>query len=474
MRKNKEIKAGAGYTIGNILIKGISFISLPIFSRILSTQDYGLYNTYVAYEALITIIIGLGMHAAIKNSQFDYRNRVQTFISTQIIIVSMVVFLLLILCAVFRAPIERITGFGFVIIFFLILQSFGSAILNILNAKLALKYNYKNYLYYAGFNTVTNVLLSILLIFTVCNNNRLLGRVLGTALPMIIIGIRVVFKEIPKKTLKFDKGMALYALKFGFPLIWHYLSQQVASQFDRIMIANMVSVSATGIYCFVYAIANIFQILFYSTDNVWSVWFFKQMKDQNYGYIKKRSFHYILLMAGLVCIMMVVSREVIMIMGGKAYWEGVDLFIPIVIGVYFLFLYTIPVGIEYYYKETKYIAASTFLSAFVNVLLNYIFIMMYGYTAAAYTTAVSYLVMFASHWIISSRILKKHGIDQFLNLGNFIIVSIGVCLFGTACLFLNSHTFIKYTIFIIGITINCCIFKRELKIFFHKMIDNKK
>ena len=54
MNNNKSdkryIKAGIGYTIANYFIKGLSFITLPIYVRLMSTADYGNFNTYLAYE----------------------------------------------------------------------------------------------------------------------------------------------------------------------------------------------------------------------------------------------------------------------------------------------------------------------------------------------------------------------------------------------------------------------------------------
>ena len=63
MGKHKAAEAGLGYTIGNILIKAISFITLPIFTRLMSTDDYGLYSTYVSYESILALIISLGLYA---------------------------------------------------------------------------------------------------------------------------------------------------------------------------------------------------------------------------------------------------------------------------------------------------------------------------------------------------------------------------------------------------------------------------
>ena len=46
---NKILKAGIGYTIGNVLIRGIAFISLPVFTRIMTPENFGLYNIYLTY-----------------------------------------------------------------------------------------------------------------------------------------------------------------------------------------------------------------------------------------------------------------------------------------------------------------------------------------------------------------------------------------------------------------------------------------
>ena len=67
----KVLKAGLGYTIGNYFLKGLNFLTIPIFSRILSTTDYGIYNTFAAYENIMFIIIGLAIHSAKKTQDIS-------------------------------------------------------------------------------------------------------------------------------------------------------------------------------------------------------------------------------------------------------------------------------------------------------------------------------------------------------------------------------------------------------------------
>lgn len=449
MAKGKELKAGLGYMVGNMFIKGISFITLPIFTRLLTTNDFGIYNTYGAYESILAILLGVGMYSSIKNANYDYKDKLNTYVATLISILCCCSGGAMILGLLFHRVIKIATGFTVAIIILIVLQAFGTASLNIANAELSLRYDYKRYLIYAGINTIGNVALSLVLICTLFSNNRSVGRIMGSSLPLFGLGCWILYTYFKKANTKFDKGMAKYALVFGFPLVWHYLAQNVASQFDRIMITSMVGNSETGIYSFVYTIASIFSILFYSTDNVWSVWFYKKMEQKQYNEIRKQANKYIALFGSLGILMMLFSKEIIKLMSSRQYWAGADLFMPILVGLFFLFLYTIPVAIEYYYKETKYIAITTFVSAIANIILNYIFILLCGYKAAAYTTAASYFVMFIMHWIISKRIMKKYSDEELFKIKDFIKPIIMIICAAIIVMVLNNYLFVKYVIIVV-------------------------
>ena len=73
--KNKVVKAGAGYIIGNYLLKGITFLSAPIFTRLLSTDEYGIFGAYLSYESILYIIKGLALHSSIANAKYEYKEK---------------------------------------------------------------------------------------------------------------------------------------------------------------------------------------------------------------------------------------------------------------------------------------------------------------------------------------------------------------------------------------------------------------
>ena len=57
LKKNKVLKAGIGYTIVNYFLKGLGFITVPIFSRLMAVSDYGIYNTFLSYEGMLYLFI---------------------------------------------------------------------------------------------------------------------------------------------------------------------------------------------------------------------------------------------------------------------------------------------------------------------------------------------------------------------------------------------------------------------------------
>lgn len=81
MKKN-AMSAGIWYTVGNILIKGINFLAIPIFSRIMSTDEFGIYNVFISYEAILYIVIGFAVHTSIRSANIKFENQIDKYTSS--------------------------------------------------------------------------------------------------------------------------------------------------------------------------------------------------------------------------------------------------------------------------------------------------------------------------------------------------------------------------------------------------------
>ena len=68
----KAIKAGTWYTVGNIISKGMNFLTVPIFTRFLTQDEFGLYNNFISWMTIFAVIATLNLSATLYSARYDY------------------------------------------------------------------------------------------------------------------------------------------------------------------------------------------------------------------------------------------------------------------------------------------------------------------------------------------------------------------------------------------------------------------
>ena len=454
----KAIKAGIGYTFGNILCKGLNFISAFIFARLMTPQDYGIYNTYSSCVALLTVIVGFALHASLKNAFLDYKKDFEEYCSSLLIPITLNAIIWIFFAYIFRNALATLITIPVSLIVFIVIEGFAHYIFEFYNNYLAVKFESKKYVILSITYALAGIILSVILILTIYSDNTYMGRVLGTTVPIFLTAVFVMYQISKVSRPKINIQYWEYGLKISLPIVPHGVSQIILAQFDRIMIGKISGKEMAGLYSFANNIGNIFHVITVSLDTAWTPWLFCKMEEKEYSLIKKVSNWYVVFVTFLASGLMLVSPELILIMGGKSYIQSKYVVVPIVLSVYFAFMYTLPSGIEYYYKKTKIIALGTMLAAILNVILNSKFIPRYGYVAAAYTTVFCYLFYYILHLIISKKIHGSMIYDLRSILGSPIFM---VC-FTMFCVYYVDNMVIRWGILIIIIAFIILALKKNL------------
>lgn len=413
---NKVIKAGVGYTIGNYLLKGIGFITIPIFSRLLSTADFGIYNTFMAYEGILYLFVGLALHMSIKNAKYKYgEKKIDEYTSSISLIPIFVALFYLIIANLLLPWIQGSLRLSRTYINLLLLYSLCSSLLYIYQNRLVLDYKTGKYLILSYFNALSSVALSIFFIVFVFKKEKYMGRILGSLLPMIIIAFWIQYQLFKLAKPKIRKEYFQYSLKISLPIIPHGIGQVILSSFDRIMITNMVSASASGLYSFAYTIYSIILVAGNSISTVFEPWAYERLNANDKESLQKRGGQFIILLSYVSALAMLLSPELVWILGSKKYVDAIPAITPVLFGGFFAMAYTIPSIIEYYKEKTKYIAVGTITAAIINIITNLLFIPKYGYLAAAYTTLFSYILYYFFHTIVAKKLLGYYIISPKMN-----------------------------------------------------------
>lgn len=393
--KNSNIKAGGLYFVGNLFNKAIAFLTIPIFTHLLTTTEYGIVSTYISWVTILSAVVTLSLGNSIRTAYVDFKDDLNSYISS-VLVLSLLIFsgcsVMIIIIAWFYAP-----DVNFMLVIFCLVQSFMNCIITMYTIRYMMERSYVKKTMLLALPNLSVVILSIIFI-SLMNDNKHIGRIFSYVLIYTVVGFCYLFVSFAKGKKLVCKQYWNYAFKISLPLVFHGLSVVLLAQADRTMISALYNVSETGIYSLVYNFSMIATVATTSMESVWVPWFTEKLQAGDKSSVNKNVKLYMEIVVVFVFGIMLVAPEILTILAPEEYWSGKYLIPPIVMASFLMFLYSISVDLEYYYKSTKIIAKNTIWAAVINIVLNYIFIPQYGAIAAAYTTLISYLISFGIHY----------------------------------------------------------------------------
>lgn len=435
-RENKEelkqnnssvaIKSGIWFTICNIITKSIGFLTTPLFTRILTKTEFGDYINFTTWMSIFLYITSLNLEASIIRARFDHKDDMDSYVSsmTCLSIVSTIVFF--IITMLFIRPIENLVSLNQTQICALFLYLFFYPAIQLYQTKERFEYKYKSTVFITLLVVLGTSALSVVL--TLLMEDKLQGRIIGTVLPVCVIGLVIQLIMLYKsKSIKIKYWK--YALPFTLPFIPHLLSMYLLGSMDKVMIRQICGSEDLAVYGLAYTVGTIVSLLVNSMNGAFSPWLGEQLNAKNYSRIRKVSVPYVAFFSFFAIMAVLISPEVLLVLGGDGYSEA-RYVIPLVFaGCLMQFVYCMFVNVEQYHKRTIGMAIASIAAALFNYVTNYVFIRKYGYIAAAYTTFFSYFILMLLHMYLVYKIEKK---GVFNNIRVMIISALGsLLLIGT-------------------------------------------
>jgi len=453
----KALKSGLWYTASNFLVKGIGFLTTPIFARILSQNDFGLYNNFLSWLSILIIITTLNLDSTLIRARYDYENTFDEYILSVNILskISTIIWFL-----VFNAFSEQFThffGMERTHINLMTLYLFFLPSINMFQAREKYYFEYKKTVFTSVALCIITAVLSVLLVLML--DSKLDGRILGYVFPTVIFGIAFDLFFV-KNGRKIKTEYWRYALPISLPFILHLLSLTLLNSTDRVMINHMCGSKETALYSLAYTCGAIVTVLAASLNSAYAPWLGEKLNLNKLSEIKKFSYKYISMFSILAIGIMLVTPEILLIIGGNNYVEAKYVMPPVTMGCVCQFIYMMLVNVEQFKKKTLGMSIASLIAALINLGLNFLLIPYYGYIAAAYTTLVGFVCLLCMHMFLVYKIGYKNVYDyRFISL---VIVS---GLFFTLIInWLYSYAILRYSllvVYLIGVIILFLHYKRD-------------
>lgn len=442
-KTNSFIKIGLIYTISNVIIKGMAFLTTPIFTRIMSQAEYGSFSNISSWANIISIVATLSLYSSISRAKYDYGDKIDAYMSTITVIGSLFT---LIIWALLETNIELWEHFfdmnKFHIRSIMLYALFMPAVQTLIT-------KHRMYNEYKRVIVLTWVTLTVTtaasLVLTCVWPDKLTGRVFGTYAVVAIVDI-IFWIYVIAHGKKVSLKMCKYACVLSLPLLVHELSGVLLNSSDRIIINQICGETDAALYSIAYTISLIITIVMSSVNQAWVPWFFDKLNEEKLSEIRKAVPAYTAFFT-IGCIgLMLVGPELVLIFGGKAYMEAIYVIPPVCFAIELQFVYTLYVNIEFYLKKNHFISIATLLATAINIALNYLLIPKFGYIAAAYTTVIGYFCAMTFHYFVCSKTQYR---DLFAR--KVLLINLAICLLAMFAVL------VLYTFNIIRIIMIICI-----------------
>lgn len=396
------------FTFGTMVAQALSFLTLPILTRYLTTGDFGIYNYTFTIMNFLLVVSSLSLNSYVLRHYFEINTNEDKGKLFGTIFIFIILF----------------NGILLFLEFWII-----SYLITLLHIqipfdpyfKIALASNYFEIfgmlplIYFRIMKQAWNFLLlsaskavlftSTVLILVMHYKMGVMGFFYGMLFVNLIF-VPVYFLVMLKiSRFSFDMNLLKKGLKFSLPIVPSAFASMAMQSIDRLVLERYVDLSHIGIYSVGVALGSALLILvrgfFYAIEPVIYEAFKKEDFNRKIVLIKDK-FLFLVLLLG--CILIIFCKEIITLMVSTRFYEAYKIIPVYVVSCIFSAAQVLITTTIFAINKTVYQPFLVGIALVINLTVNIILIPVVGIVGAATASAISCW----SLYVMSAYITKKH------------------------------------------------------------------
>ena len=409
VNKERQIKNSLIYISPKIVTGFLPVITLPIFTRILTINDYGVYALAEIYAIFLSGIVNFGLTASYERNFFqctDKKKSAELLYSTLAFV--LVVFSVAVAATyIFKRPIARAligsAEYGsllFCVFMSTVVMSFKQYFLIYFkNTERA-----KDFVVYTMDETLLGVAAS--LFFVVYMRAGIIGLAWGQFFASFVILSFLCMRFLKVMPICFDWEVLKDSLKISLPLTPRIFMGVISTQFNKYILKLLDTLNGVGIFSIAQRIANVSFIIMTAFQNVFNPQIYKKMFSAE-RFAGKEIGEYLTPFAYfsiLICMLIsLFSEEIIRLLTGPSFYAAAP--IISILSMYYGFSFFGKInGIQLIYKKKTFLTSIlTFTDIGVSLVISIPFILRFGVIGAAWATFLGSLITGSVAFIISQR-----------------------------------------------------------------------
>lgn len=409
LRKTALLRNVGLYGFSTFLNSSIPFFMLPVLTRYLSPEEYGIVSMYNIFTLFAIQLVHLNMISAYSRAyfaqdRFDHRLYLGTIIIAILCWWVVVSFVLWLLSGQLEILFSFPSSWIWAVSFFTLAQS-----LNVIT-QTSWQVREKPFCYGVYVNSKTFIDAGFAILFVVIFSWGWRGRIFSILLPLVVfagIGLIAMCKHDYLK-LSFDKKYLRHALSYGMPIVLHTIAGVVNISISRLFLTAMFGVAMAGIYSAGYQIGNSINLISIAFYQAFFPWAYRGL-NENTEESKRKLASCIYIYAAFILTVSIalgtLAPSLMVFFLGKKFATSSIYVIWIAVGYAFNGIATVLAISILHAEKTKYYGLITPFAAVLNAALNYILIKTLGPVGAAISSTITYFVILVITFIMAQKFL---------------------------------------------------------------------
>ena len=404
-------------TIGRISTQFITFLLLPLYTSLLSTEEYGTVDLITTLVQLIIPITSLMIDQGVFRYLLNCKDEksIKKIVSNGLLFLIGFNMLFLILYLIIMPFL--LSKYKIWIVLILIATCFSNMFLQIARG-LKKTVDYATGSFICSFVTIVLNVLCIAFI-KMGAEGMLVATFGGNVICCVFLFLKLnIYKYISIKV--YDKKTILAELKYSVPLVPNQLSLWVMNSSDRLIVSIILGTAANGILAVTHKFPAIFMTFFNIFQLAWhetgAIHYFDEDRDDFFS----QTIEKIITIFSTFCIGIIVCLPIVFNWFVNSAYNEAYLNIPIYLVASLFNVIVGLLGVVYVAtKKTIEIAKTTFIAAAINIVVNLLLIKYLGLYAASISTFVGYFITMIYRIVNTKKYLNiKFNIKQYI----FIII----------------------------------------------------
>lgn len=405
--KSKLLRVSTTYTLVKITNAAVPFLMIPILTRFLSREDYGILAMFQVMVAMLIPVIGLSTDGAVSVKYFKIgQEQFPDFVTACVVIIFTCFLPVSLLILLLNNIISRWTSIPpawlWIPCVIVLFQGLIKLILAIWQARM----KPISYGLFLVFTTITNIGLSVW--YVVYLRYDWTGRVLGQLWAGLLFA--TVSLIIMRRGGLLRLGQLRHhisdAIAFGLPLVPNYVLAVVGAMTGRILINNLIGTEETGLYLVGYQIASILLVVEHAFNLAFIPWLFEKLRKNVYEQklkIVRFTYVYFTVVLLLALGLGIASPILFPILVGAEFIEASRYVIWFAMAFAFNGMHMMTVNYIFYAEKTVLVTLITVPMVLLNITLSYLFIITRGSIGAAQIQTLISIISFFCIWAFSHR-----------------------------------------------------------------------